>query len=74
MNPVQMAVKLFCPEKLFLLPCNIRFLFFFWDVLSRMVYSGYDEDEEHHALEKNRCVGEGMELNVRLWQKRLLHY
>ena len=27
-----------------------------------MVYSGYDEDEEHHALEKNRCVGKGMDL------------
>ena len=66
MNPVQMGVKLFRSTKLFLLPCNIRFPFFFCDVLSRTVYSWYDEDAEHHALEKNRCVGEGMEPNVRL--------
>ena len=39
-----------------------------------MVYLWYDIDEEHRALEKNRCVGEGMELNVRLWQKMLLPY
>ena len=31
-----------------------------------MVYSSDDEEVEDHALDQNRCVDEGMELNVRL--------